>query len=257
MDYSRTRRSTTETHCILALVVGAVVSLGATAQAQSAPQASATAMPAASAASPRASTSGTPGPLAARYPDSSGGPETAARTPTGSLASRPPAVDGADAPSGTITFTARYGGQILLGDTPGFALGLAALATSNATLGKLALPGYLLISPIIHLAQRSSNSVGNAFISLGLRVSLPIMGLAAGYFAACPATGADGEPTERPHCERGIAIGGVAGLLGAVVLDAAFLAKKIERAEEAQGPRFLPLVAVDQHGGTLGLGGTW
>lgn len=123
MDQSRPRRSTNGAprRRLLALILGALVSLGATAQAQPAPRVIATTLPASSAAAPpQSSTDGAPVPLPVRYLDLPADPASAMRP-----------------------VTVWYGWQILLGS------------------------------------------------------------------------------------------------------------------RDAQGPRFMPLVALDQHGGTLGLGGTW
>lgn len=120
-----------------------------------------------------------------------------------------------------------YGGQTLAAD--GVALLLvvagAALAGSSGSGGSaggavaiLGLATYVLGGPIVHFAHRNVNG---GFGSLGLRVGVPIVGGAIGC-AADDNSGMFG-------CLGGAAAGVALGILAAVIIDSAALARTTEQ----------------------------
>lgn len=145
--------------------------------------------------------------------------------------------------------SAWYGQPILVADVAALGLVLTGLASSRSspTAAKVLVLGglatYGLGGPIVHLAH---DNPGRALGSVGLRVGMPVV------------AGLIGIAVEKSSCQpaewfcgvAGMTLGGLAGIAGAVAVDAAVL---------AWAPRADVKVAPMLGGGRLGmqLGGTF
>lgn len=169
-----------------------------------------------------------------------------------------------------------YGYQTLIvdGASLGLVLGGAAMASHSSgssgssrsnsggdSGGSVALAGgigYLLGAPIVHWMH---GRIGPGFGSLGLRVGLPLSGL---FWGAIIGSAADSRHDD--GIGAGAAIGFVAGIGGAMLLDAALLAyeKPSEREKEAYEEakakhpiRWLPNLSPQKAGATVGVSGVF
>jgi hypothetical protein len=129
-----------------------------------------------------------------------------------------------------------YGWQTLTTDGASVVLLLAAAATADSgratgALGALSLGGYLLGGPVVHLVH---DNPGRALGSFALRGGLPIVLGAVGVQLE------DCEDGEFFCGVGGAVIGGLLGIVGAIVIDASVLARD-EVPVEASG---LPDVGV-------------
>lgn len=115
-----------------------------------------------------------------------------------------------------------YGWQTLLvdGAALGFTIGVAAVGSETTWAGPVALVGgttlYALGGPTVHFAH---GNIGKGFLSFGLRVGLPALGMLSGILL------------EQPSCSGSWGcglIGGVVGLgiggITAIVIDASVVA---------------------------------
>jgi len=145
----------------------------------------------------------------------------------------------------------RYGLQVVAVDAASVGVG------AMSGVAGLSVGGYLLGGPLVHVAHGNSK---RAVQSLFLRVSLPSVGMLVGLYAAgsrCE------ERLAFSSCGFGeMAIGALAGVVTAMVLDAAVLAKEARRVGEAPATISVGGVAANRdlrvigHGGvTLGLTG--
>lgn len=141
-----------------------------------------------------------------------------------------------------------YGGPILL--TDGIAYGSLALGLEFEETGPAALPvgvlTYALGGPIVHLAH---GNWGRSAISTGVRILLPIVGLAIGANADDGYDGSSGG-TDR----TGALLGGVlTGMAAATLVDAALLAYE----PVAESPTVAPMVNVGKDHAFIGATGTF
>ncbi len=144
-----------------------------------------------------------------------------------------------------------YGWQTLLADgASGLIVGVA-VATETEELLPFAVLGYLLGAPLIHGARPNSRS--RPLVSLGMRLGLPVAGiLIAGAVADCQHTEAfDFCPIPE------MAMGGLAGIGAAIVLDSSVLAFEGESAPAKTAFRVVPGVAFGQHSGSFVLSGSF
>jgi hypothetical protein len=134
-----------------------------------------------------------------------------------------------------------YGWQTLIVDAGSVAV--AALGWEKQALSAVGVGGYLLGGPIVHAVHGRGISAAG---SLGLRLAAPLVGAVIGYEAgggACQRA----KETDRtdPADGLGAAFGALAGasvgVLGAIILDAALLARETQpstpsRVQLALGP---------------------
>lgn len=146
-------------------------------------------------------------------------------------------VEGAPAPR-----RAWYGWQILLADGGGqtlaFALGvtLANYREAGMIAGATGLATYALGGPSVHFAH---GNVGKGFGSLGLRVGLPVVGVAAGVALGC------GLSEDQYFCGFWGFPGFIVGAFSAIAIDAGALAyDEVPREETARRSRGLMSLAV-------------
>lgn len=131
-----------------------------------------------------------------------------------------------------------YGWQTLIADGASLIvvpLGAAAAGSPEVAAGAF-IGGYLLAAPIIHFAH-GRPGIGAA--SLGLRLGMPLLGLAAGALAD-DCGGGD-------FCAVGPAIGMALGMLGAVALDASLLAYEKEEDEDDRDASTAPSRQATRH----------
>lgn len=154
--------------------------------------------------------------------------------------------------------TSWYGWQVLVADGASLiVLPIGAGVSQSEILGFAALGGYLLAPPIMHGAR---GRWGIAAASLGLRLGVPTVGLLLG--AAVDSESCRGGD----FCvEAGAALGFVAGILGAVALDASLLSFEkvdVDAASDDRAKRrgfaFTPTFTPRKDGGfAFGLGATF
>ncbi len=109
-----------------------------------------------------------------------------------------------------------YGWQTLIVDGGWIVGGPVVTAVTPAAGGALLLGGYLVGPPIVHWAH---GNIGRGFADLGIRLGAPIVLGTIGYYALHK----EGEFFDGSGL-AGIAVGGLLGILGAIVIDAAALA---------------------------------
>jgi hypothetical protein len=135
-----------------------------------------------------------------------------ATTTNASADEPPPEVIGAPIAPAPAAATRWYGWQPLVADANAVLLVLAASSTKSGALGLSGLGTYLLAPPIIHLAHGRPGAAAGSFT---LRVILPFTG---GLLGGALATGC----SSGPYCKlNGVVLGGLAGLVSAIVIDAA------------------------------------
>ncbi|HEY6460193.1 MAG TPA: hypothetical protein VIY73_08575 [Polyangiaceae bacterium] len=156
-----------------------------------------------------------------------------------------------------------YGGQTLLVDA--VAVGAALFAVEP-----VAIPLYLLGAPTVHVVH---GHPGKAVGSLLLRAALPV-GLGAAFLAAWP-SGDSSDPKGTGVADNGVSeklvgafLGAGLGVVSAIVLDAAVLAREpiaaapAKDSTAARTPTVAPLVMLRSSGdagrsGWIGVGGTF
>jgi hypothetical protein len=150
------------------------------------------------------------------------------------VAAPPPSPSG-EADTRPETESHWYGWQILICD------GAAILTTP--LLPPFGAAVYVLGGPIVHVAHLHGFS---ALGSLGLRVLAPPAGFILGALAG---SGCNGE-----FCALGYGlIGGIVGLVGAIVIDTAVLAREDVPVEKKKQSSFVPLISTDR----IGIAGTF
>ena len=128
------------------------------------------------------------------------------------------------------TIRVSYTSDILVAD--GLSLALMTLGpAAEADLAGVGVAGYFLAAPIVHLAHGRGAAAAK---SLGLRVGMPLVLGLAGYKlgphdTVCDeAVDIDGQ-YHSGHCNTGsiggLLVGGLGGMIAAVVIDAKYLAK--------------------------------
>jgi hypothetical protein len=148
-----------------------------------------------------------------------------------------------------------YGWQILMADGAALTIGLASRNVAAS------LVAYGLPSPVLHLAHERPGAVLGA---LALRAALPVIAAVAGYSLEM----ATSNPCSRGQdlCFRGLGgalVGVFAGYLGAVVIDAAVLARENPPSERTDAPprasrvRWQPIIGVTKTGASGGIGGVF
>jgi len=148
-----------------------------------------------------------------------------------------------------------YGWQTLIADGASLVVvPIIAGSTESEALAFVALGGYLLAPPIIHAAH---GRWGITFASLGLRIGLPVV---------AALVGAAVDQDCRDFC-AGPVVGLIAGIGGAVTLDAALLSDEKVSDEDRdaaaaraarRGFAFTPLLAPRKEGGVdVGLAATF
>jgi hypothetical protein len=160
-----------------------------------------------------------------------------------------------------------YGYQTLIvdGASLGLVLGGAAMAghpgggDSGGSVAVAGGIGYLLGAPVVHWMH---GRIGPGLGSLGLRVGLPLAGMFWGAIIGAAANDRHGEV----FSSTGLGIGFVAGVAGAMLLDTTLLAyekpseKEKEAYEEAKAKRslrWMPNLAPQKSGGTVGVSGVF
>jgi hypothetical protein len=123
-----------------------------------------------------------------------------------------------------------YGYQTLLADAAAFGVLVAGAATNDRSTGQdiavASVTAYWLGGPIVHLAHDRGET---SFASLGLRLGAPVVGGLIGTGLAALAPDDDGD-----EYVVGIGLGVLAGVTGAVALDASLLAWEPD--DEAAAP---------------------
>lgn len=143
-----------------------------------------------------------------------------------------------------------YGWQTLISDGASLAALLAGSAIGNDSKGNNTLAGLGLVSyefapGVVHFAH---GNVGRGFASFGLRLGLP---LAGAFLGASLASGCNTN-----LCEAGGAgVGILAGMGGAIAVDAAVFAYDDRKHSTARHGGLMPLVAVTPGQAWLGIGG--
>ena len=148
--------------------------------------------------------------------------------------------------------TAPYRAQTALADGVAVTLMFGSLVSRESStetqLAELAGATFLVAAPVVHLAH---GRPGRSAISLALRVSLPLVGIALGSGRSCA------EDDDECWSQRNNAqlTGLLAGAVLAAVLDSALLAGGDDR--PSPPPRVVPTVGAPGGGLTLGLAGTF
>ena len=145
----------------------------------------------------------------------------------------------------------RYHKQTLIAD--GIALGLffGGAASENGGVAMLGAGTYFLGTPIVHLSKRRG---GHAFVSLLMRVGLPLAGMKLGHSIDSD-TNCDPEWLDCYAWSDGEAGGFLLGIAAAIAHDAIFLADGDDPPEAP--PRVLPSLRPTQGGATVGIAGSF
>lgn len=148
-----------------------------------------------------------------------------------------------------------YGWKTLLADgiSAGTMLTGWLLEERDKTGGELILVGgalgYLFVPGAIHFSHRNA---GRAFVSMGIRLGMPLAGAILG---ASLTSGCDQVLCE----EQGATIGVISGMGAALALDATFLAYERPRGRpqhDVAKARLIPLVSLAPQRALLGIGGS-
>ena len=155
-----------------------------------------------------------------------------------------------------------YRNDVLLAD--GLSLGLVLLSapTHSPQLAGLGVSGFFLGAPIVHIAHGRGTA---ALESFGLRATLPLVGAWIGYrvgpqdIACADAAPGPGEGGLGGGCTDqgsivGMLLGGLAGGVSAIVIDAHYLTKYERR---VAAPTWSASIAPSHGGATVGLAGTF
>jgi hypothetical protein len=110
--------------------------------------------------------------------------------------------------------------------------------------------GYFLAPPAVHFAHRN---VWQGFASLGLRIAGPFVGGAIGTAVA----NCGDDDDRRDWCGVvPITLGVFAGILGAMIVDAAVFAREeVPRRSTAANFTWSPALRLDRHGASVAMGG--
>jgi hypothetical protein len=152
-------------------------------------------------------------------------------------------------PAAPVVFRRSYGWQIVVADVSSVALTIAGGVGESDEVAGLGVAGYFLAAPVVHFAHRN---VWQGFASLGLRVGGPLVGAAIGNAVAdC------GESSGEHWCGIvPITVGVFAGILGAMIVDAAVFAREdVPRPRTTAGFSWSPGLRLDRHGAGLAVGG--
>jgi hypothetical protein len=122
-----------------------------------------------------------------------------------------------------------YGWQTLLVDGGAFILFVGAVNNQNSELGLVGFGGYLLGAPIVHWAHGHGGKGLASFAIRGGSTFLAVLGAAA---CVDNMFGGDDGPSSCPLMWLGLA-----GMLAAIPIDAAVLAREKVPLDEASGPR--------------------
>ena len=112
--------------------------------------------------------------------------------------------------------SASYGGQIVLADLGALLVGGVVSAVSNSGIPLVA--AWTFTSPAVHLAH---DHPGTAGASALLHLGLPLLGVVVGAAIPCSNAGSD---SDVPCGFGNVIVGGTLGMIGATVIDAAWLA---------------------------------
>lgn len=162
----------------------------------------------------------------------------------------------ADGPPGTAPFLAPtsapvdhrtqwYGWQILAIDAALMAALVASLDERTDSVASLSLLGLIASGPIVHAANGKSDRI---LSSLGLRLGLPLAGLALGS-AGCDDK--DESLGEAYGCAAGM-IGGIA--IGTLVAEVIDISRSTRRVAVREAP-FTPVIRASRDATTFGLAG--
>lgn len=183
-------------------------------------------------------------------PEAPGAPQIEVEPPPPPPAAAPPAPSPAPAPAPApslgapeaVTESRWYGWQTLIVDGSAIVVGVASQQPI------VFLAGYALGGPIVHWAH---GNVGTGFVSLGLRVLVPVATTFVGYSidaASC-------KPDAWFCGLGGAALGALVGYVGAVTVDSVALAREdVAREQKAALPRLPPVTPFFRTGkeGTVG-----
>lgn len=150
-----------------------------------------------------------------------------------------------------------YGWQTLTFDAAGVATVILGASANNGGVSLVGASLYALGGPAVHLGH---GQYAPAAASLGMRLGLPIGGALGGALIGeltCTDHGKHDE--EFPCPAAGAALGFVSGILTAIVVDAAVLAREPE-APSVTSPtalRLSPQLAFERHSAQIGLAGAF
>lgn len=152
-----------------------------------------------------------------------------------------------------------YGWQTLATDGAAVAVLAAAIAASGGV-GKTRAPAwgfsfatFALGGPMVHLAHGRGDVMA---ASLGIRFGLATAGYLAGTYTLNDCSSASN--SDEGFCYvRGGLIGMSIGAAGAMIIDAAFLAREDVPRERTAALSFSPAVSVTKSSGTVGLAGAF
>jgi hypothetical protein len=157
-----------------------------------------------------------------------------------------------------------YGYQTLIVDAIAFGAGTVGFALKEPTLQTVGVAGYLAGPPVIHFIH---GHVGRGFGDFGVRCGFPVAGLLVGLIVGAVVAAKDDSSVQgvSDDIARGIEVGTVAGVVGAIIFDAAVFGDEtvLEGAEDARVHpplptfRVAPTAFTARGGGGLGLGGTF
>lgn len=137
-----------------------------------------------------------------------------------------------------------YGWQIIIADVAS----TTVLFTLVDKIQGYAFLPYVVLAPSVHIAN------GNPLTSLasvGVRFGIPVVGLLIGAAFAGGCTGSSEE------CLAGPAYGMLAGMVGAMAVDASVLAYDEPPRRKHKASTFVPTMAVDRRGARVGLVGSF
>jgi hypothetical protein len=152
----------------------------------------------------------------------------------------------------TERVTESYRNQTLLADGAAVSLLLLGAGTQSLGMAKVSLATYWFGSPIVHAAHSNGTSF---FLSVGMRVGFPLIaGLVASRLEPTCSSDDDTECGDDEFVGDRVAAGLLLGVVSAMVVDHAFLAKHtVTRTSQTVTPTATPI----RGGMTLGLAGTF
>ena len=160
----------------------------------------------------------------------------AAHAQPGSHAGPPPAYVQPVPAAPQETRIGYYGWQVLLCDLS------SVIALFGERTTALGMGGYLVLGPIVHA---SHGNTGRAWASAGLRLGLPLLGGVIG--------GASHGSGDALDIMAGMVVGGMAGALGAMIIDSAALGWEQRPVQRERPLVVVPQVSVAEHGVSLGV----
>jgi len=169
-------------------------------------------------------------------------------------AAEPPGLTSVEVPDPTTVEVPSYRLQTALADAAVIGVGILASKTNGSggsgVGGALALGGYLLAAPIVHLSHDHSDRAAESF---ALRVGLPLLGGLVGN--------AIGRTQCSEYCDNDADIaltvlGVLSGAVAASAIDIGYLSRGDTITRSA--PRLAPTVATGPNGAVrIGIGGTF